>query len=313
MLAALAEQGIVAERCAAASGATSRAPGAGAAGGCRTRCGTALEGPGADDVARPPLRRARAGAPRPQRAHGSLLAGDARASSPASARWSRVRVRGIGRRRTGAISLADVLSFLGVIIVALLAGVFPVLLSSRRATRASCRPGTTRCRRALAAWASSTRSALGGVALHGLVLWEDPLQRAAALLVDRGRRRADGEHAAQRHVRAARDDRAAPRRARDDSARFSIVAAGRPALPTSCSTTATATSSRMRAATGEIPRFSSLRRAVFSPDWGAADSRPRAEDLGAPRHRRGGVAAAGRGGRGRGRGRVARARAGRDG
>jgi hypothetical protein len=82
---------------------------------------------------------------------------------------------------TGAASLADVLSFMGVIVVALVAGVFPpllVLAARRRGELPGTRLPASRPLLALAYGFS-----IGGVALHGLVLWEHPLQRAAALVI----------------------------------------------------------------------------------------------------------------------------------
>ena len=81
---------------------------------------------------------------------------------------------------TGAVSLADVLSFLGVIIVALLAGVFPVLLLVAARRRGELIGWGYRVPGQRWVLAVVYAIALGGVLVHGLFIWDDPLQRAAA-------------------------------------------------------------------------------------------------------------------------------------
>jgi DNA-binding MarR family transcriptional regulator len=167
---------------------------------------------------------------------------------------------------SGAISLADVLSFLGVIIVALLAAIFPVLL-----VVAARNSGE------LAGWGYELPAGLwvlgivytvglGGVTLHGLVLWEDPLQRAAALavavlIVVLTVSMVRGGTFTRRATIELRHDEA------EDGAHFALVAAGRPVIADVVLEYDDG-ERRLRASAGEIPSFSALRRASFTPDWG---------------------------------------------
>ena len=174
---------------------------------------------------------------------------------------------------TNAISLADVLSFLGVIIVALLAGVFPVLLFVAARNRGELLPSGYRLPAARWVLVAVYVVALGGVALHGLVLWEDPLQRACALAVtalatamtvSMVRR---GTFAARatvelRHV----DD--------DAGAMFSVICAGRPLCADIVLEYDRGDELRLRAAVGDIPHFASLRRIELTPDWAGVAAIP---------------------------------------
>ena len=110
--------------------------------------------------------------------------------------------------------------------------------------------------------------ALGGVALHGLVLWEDPLQRAAALAVT--------ALALVLTVSMVRSGTFAPRatlelRAEPDGERgwFALVAAGRAVEAEVLLEYADGTEQRLRGASGEIARFEALRRVTLTPDWPA--------------------------------------------
>ena len=155
-----------------------------------------------------------AGAARSRRGRARLLAGDRARFLAGVCPVAAVFAFAAWQSTTNAISLADVLSFLGVIIVALLAGVFPVLLLVAARNRGELLPSGYRLPAARWVLGVVYVVALGGVALHGLVLWEDPLQRACALAVTALALAMTVEHGAPRHVRAARDDRAAPRRRR---------------------------------------------------------------------------------------------------
>ncbi len=167
---------------------------------------------------------------------------------------------------TNTISLADVLSFLGVIVVALLAGVFPVGLLVAARNRGELLASGYRLPAARWVLVAVYVVALGGVALHGLVLWEDPMQRACALAVTAlalamtvGMMRR-GTFAARatvelRHV----DD--------DAAATFSVVCAGRPLCTDIVLEYDRGDELRLRATAGDIPRFTSLRRMAVTPDW----------------------------------------------
>ena len=115
--------------------------------------------------------------------------------------------------------------------------------------------------------------ALGGVALHGIVLWEDPLQRAAALAVT--------ALALGLTVNMVRNGTFAPRatielRAEPDGDRgwFSLVAAGRAVPADVVLEYADGTEQRVRGASGEIARFDALRRVTLHPAVAGRRARP---------------------------------------
>ncbi len=169
---------------------------------------------------------------------------------------------------TGAGSLAGVLSVLGVIVVALLAGVFPVLLVVAARNHGELLGEGYRLPASRAVLAVVYAVALGGVALHGLVLWEDSLQRAAALIVSM--------LAAAMTVSMARGGTFAPRATielRHDEqaagARFAVVAGGRPVVADVVLGYGDR-ERRVRAARGEIPDFSALRSLTVAPDPAAS-------------------------------------------
>ncbi len=166
---------------------------------------------------------------------------------------------------TGAVSLADVLSFLGVIIVALLAGVFPVLLLVAARRRGELIGWGYRVPGQRWVLATVYAIALGGVLVHGLFIWDDPLQRAAAfavtalaLVMTAGMARSGTF--APRATAQLRHDLAA------DTAQFSVVMAGRPALAEAVAEYDDG--HRVVLADGApIDRFSALRSVAFTPDW----------------------------------------------
>ncbi|MDP1849945.1 MAG: helix-turn-helix domain-containing protein [Solirubrobacteraceae bacterium] len=173
---------------------------------------------------------------------------------------------------SGAISLADVLSFLGVIIVALLAGVFPVLLLVAARQRGELQGGGYRVPGQRWVLATVYAISLGGVLVHGLFLWDDPLQRASAfaitllaLVMTASMARA-GSFAPRATVQLRHDAGA-------DSGHLAVVVAGR-AAPTE--TVAEYDDGRRRTfADGEpIERFSALRSVVFTTGGGAAGAPP---------------------------------------
>jgi DNA-binding MarR family transcriptional regulator len=169
---------------------------------------------------------------------------------------------------TGHLSLADVLSFLGVIIVALLAGVFPVLLLVAARRRGELPAGGYRLPAGRWVLGAVYVIALGGVALHGIALWDDPLQRAAALAVT--------VLALVLTVNMVRGGAFVPRAtielradADGDVGWFSLVAAGRAVVADVVLEYADGTEQVERAASGEIVRFASLRRVTLTPQWPA--------------------------------------------
>jgi amino acid permease len=173
----------------------------------------------------------------------------------------------IWQASSGAVSLAGVLSVLGVIVVALLAGVFPVLLNVAARHKGELLGWGYRVPTQRWVLGAVYAFALGGVALHGLVIWDDAPRRIAALAVT-----AITVAVTASMIRAGAFRRRATielrHDAHDDSARFAVVSAGRP-------TQAEVVlryddgEQRVRGASGEIARFSALRSIAFSADWDA--------------------------------------------
>jgi amino acid permease len=163
---------------------------------------------------------------------------------------------------TGSGSFTGVLNFIGVLVVALLAGVFPVLLlvSSRRKGEHVPAAGVRRLGNPLLLGGIYLLF-VTGVFLHGLVIWDDPFKRGAALLA--------GAAMVAMTLAMARRGAFAPRtnlELRDGdgkgAAAFAVTAAGRPAeadvlleYPDG--------QQRLGAARGDVPAFASLRRATF--------------------------------------------------
>jgi hypothetical protein len=167
---------------------------------------------------------------------------------------------------TGSGSFTGLLSLKGVLIVPLLSGIFPVLLLV-----ASRRKGE-RVPRAVYRFLGNPSLLAGiyalflaGIFLHGLVIWSDPLQRGIALLVGVmvvGMTLAmRGAFARRLNVELREDE--------GGRALFSVTAAGRPAA-TEVQLRYPQGERRHRAASGEVPAFSSLRRATFRPEASAA-------------------------------------------
>lgn len=162
----------------------------------------------------------------------------------------------------GAGSFVRLLSFLGVIVVSLLGGLYPVLLfvSSRRKGE----------------YPSGIRSALlgrpvvlGAVYLlflaalfaHGIVIWQDPVERAGALIAGVALLAipimlARGGAFLPRLTIELRDDR------RSGSARFAFLSGGRPVAGTVTLEYPEGEQQREGPA-GELPAFDSLRRVLF--------------------------------------------------
>lgn len=167
---------------------------------------------------------------------------------------------------TGSGSFAGLLSFVGVIAVSILAGVFPVLLliSSRRkgeyAPRAAYRLLGNR-----AVLASIYVLFVASILLHGLVIWDGLLERGAALvagvlIVGMTIVIARGGAFARRFAIQIRDDQAEGR------AVFGVTAAGDP-VTSDVSLEYPEGVQRLAASSGDLPRFASLRRLTFEPWW----------------------------------------------
>ena len=165
---------------------------------------------------------------------------------------------------TGSGSFTGLLSFIGVIVVPLLGGIFPVLL-----LYASRRKGE---RIPTAVYRFLGNPVLLTVIyvlfflsllLHGLVIWTDPLQRIVAVLTSvmvvamtfamRGA-------FARRTVVELREEEG-------EQAFFSVTTAGHRAVA-DVRLTYPEGEQRYEAAGGDVPAFSSLRRAIFRPKRG---------------------------------------------
>jgi hypothetical protein len=163
---------------------------------------------------------------------------------------------------TGSGSFTGIINFVGIVVVALLAGVLPVLLlvSSRRKGEHVPAASVRRLGNPVLL-GSIYLLFVAGVFLHGLVIWDDPFKRGAALLA--------GVAMVAMTLAMARRGAFAPRtnlELRDGegarAAEFALTAAGRPAeadvlleYPDG--------EQRIEAARGEVPGFASLRRATF--------------------------------------------------
>lgn len=173
---------------------------------------------------------------------------------------------------TDSASFTGLLSFVGAIVVTLLTGIFPILLlaSSRRKGERSPFP--------VYAWLGHP-IVLGvlylfffsSVLLHGLVIWDSPWEQAGALgvaamilltAITMVRKGAFGRRATV-EVRSNADG---------DRTLFEITAGGQ-ALDCLVDLEYRDDSKTLRAASAEIPRFGSLRRAVFKVD-AESDSYP---------------------------------------
>jgi len=164
---------------------------------------------------------------------------------------------------TGRESFPGPISLLGTIVVSLIAGIFPVLLlvSSRR--KGEFVPGVVyRLMGHPLLIASAYLIFLASIFLHGLVIWQGPTERVGALFVGismlgmtivMARRGAF----APRMVVELREDLSEERRSV-----FTVTAGGQP-VTAEVRLTYLEDEQHLRASTGEIPAFSSLRRATF--------------------------------------------------
>jgi amino acid permease/predicted transcriptional regulator len=165
---------------------------------------------------------------------------------------------------TGSGSFAGLLGFIGVIVVSLVAGIFPVLLLVASRRKGDYVPMVVR--RSLGhpvLLAGLYLLFLGSLLLHGLVIWEVPLLRAGAVLIAVG--------IVVMTVRMVRTGIFSPRlsiEVREDQGQgrsfFAVTANGRES--TSHVTLEYGDGVRhLQTAASEIPAFSSLRHAVFEP------------------------------------------------
>jgi amino acid permease len=165
---------------------------------------------------------------------------------------------------TGSGSFAGLLGFIGVIVVSLVAGIFPVLLLA-----ASRRKGDYVPRMVYRPLGHPVLLGglyllfLGSLLLHGLVIWQAPWLRAGALLVAAGivvmtvRMVRNGTFSRRLNIEV-RDDQGQGRTF------FTVTENGRES--TSHVTLQYGDGARhLQTAAGEIPAFSSLRHAVFEP------------------------------------------------
>jgi len=173
---------------------------------------------------------------------------------------------------TGSGSFAGLLGFIGVIVVSLVAGIFPVLLlvASRRKGEYMPRP-VHRLLGHPVLLAGVYLLFLGSVLVHGLVIWKEPWLRAGAVLVAAGI-----VSMTARMVRNGTFSRRLNIEVREDQAEgrmfFAITAGGQES--TSNVTLKYGDSERhLQASAGEIPAFSSLRHAVFEPGLAHAPRR----------------------------------------
>ena len=162
---------------------------------------------------------------------------------------------------TGSVSFAGLLSILGVIVIPLLTGIFPVLLLVASRRKGERVPGVVyRFLGNPLLLVGIYVLFLSSIFLHGLVVWEDPLQRASALLMSALVLSVTiavslrGGFARRLIVELLEDE--------DEQAHFSIIAGGHPTL-TDVRLTYSEGEQRYKAAAGEIFDLSSLRQATF--------------------------------------------------
>ena len=162
---------------------------------------------------------------------------------------------------TGSVSFAGLLSILGVIVIPLLTGIFPVLLLVASRRKGERVPGVVyRFLGNPLLLVGIYVLFLSSIFLHGLVVWEDPLQRASALLMSALVLSVTiavslrGGFARRLIVELLEDE--------DEQAHFLIIAGGHPTL-TDVRLTYSEGEQRYKAASGEISDLSSLRQATF--------------------------------------------------
>jgi amino acid permease len=165
---------------------------------------------------------------------------------------------------TGSGSFAGLIGFIGIIVVSLLAGIFPVLLLVASRRKGDYMPRTVH--RLLGhplLLGAVYLLFLGSVLVHGLVIWKEPWLRAGAMLVAVGivamtaRMAHNGTFSRRLNIEV-RENQAEGR------ASFAITAAGQES-PGKVTLKYGDSERHLQASAGEIPAFSSLRHAVFEP------------------------------------------------
>ncbi|WP_354698516.1 hypothetical protein DSM112329_04198 [Paraconexibacter sp. AEG42_29] len=167
---------------------------------------------------------------------------------------------------SGEVSLAGVLSVLGVIVVALLAGLFPVLLCVAARQKGELPAWGYRVPTQRVVLAAVYAFSLGAVLLHGLVLWDDAPRRVAAIgvsvlsvlmTVSMVRR---GAFAPQAAIELREDPT-------DGTASFGVVVAGTP-TPAAVRWTSAGGEQSAHGSRGHIGDFAAVQELTLTPDWG---------------------------------------------
>ncbi len=165
---------------------------------------------------------------------------------------------------TGSGSFAGLIGFTGIIVVSLLAGIFPVLLLVASRRKGEYMPTTVH--RLLGhplLLGGIYLLFLGSVLVHGLVIWQEPWLRAGAVLVAAGivamtiRMARNGTFSRRLNIEV-REDQAEGR------AFFAITADGQES-PSNVTLKYNEGERHLQASAGEIPGFSSVRHALFEP------------------------------------------------
>jgi amino acid permease len=165
---------------------------------------------------------------------------------------------------TGSGSFAGLLGFTGIIVVSLLAGIFPVLLLVASRRKGEYIPRTVH--RLLGhplLLGAVYLLFLGSVLVHGLVIWQEPWLRAGAVLIAAGivamtaRMARNGTFSRRLNIEL-RENQAEGR------ASFAITADGQQS-PGNVTLKYSDSERHLHASAGEIPAFSSLQHAVFEP------------------------------------------------
>jgi hypothetical protein len=163
----------------------------------------------------------------------------------------------------GAASFAGALSFIGVVTVSVLGGLYPMLLLVASRRKGAYSPGLVfRLLGSPPVAATIYLLFLANLVVHGLIIWHDPLERLSALLV--------AVLVVGVTVAAIRSGAFAPRvvvELREDpgapaGAIFAVTASGRP-LAIAVTLGYTDAEQRCRSAHGDIPALATLRYATF--------------------------------------------------
>jgi amino acid permease len=172
---------------------------------------------------------------------------------------------------TDSASFSSLLSFIGVVIASLLAGVFPVLLLAASRRKGDFVPATV-YQAVGQPWllVGIYLLFMASIFLHGLVIWQDPIQRASAVLA--GLAMAGATWAMIRHdafagrvvVEVCQDlsSGLAPPSSAPCDGRFAISAFGKP-IPATVHLGYGANDLALTASSGDLPDFGDLHRITF--------------------------------------------------